>query len=75
MAKGSAADTAGLRDGDEIVDYTDYLEVLKTPDGIMKLTIRRGDGERRIEYLPRGDFIDAYEWERVTTVPDAKCRI
>jgi hypothetical protein len=75
LVKGSAAEAAGLRDGDEILEFTDFQEAVEAPDARMKLKIRRGGEERQIEYVPRGEFIDAYQWERVPSVPDAKCKV
>jgi hypothetical protein len=75
VVKGSAAEAAGLREGDEILEFTDFLEAIDAPDARMNLKIRRGGEERHIEYVPRGEFIDAYQWERVPSVPDAKCKV
>ena len=75
MVAGSAAATAGLREGDVVVEADDVLEVQKDSENLMKLKVKRGDNVVAIEYLPRGEPIDSYRWERVSSVPDTQCRI
>ncbi|MEH3038091.1 MAG: peptidase M61 [Sphingomonas adhaesiva] len=75
VVPGSAAARAGLRDGDAIVTWTpqDYLQGEQT--ALMKLTIRRDDRVIPLEYLPRGETVDAWQWERVAGVPDTACAL
>lgn len=75
VVPGSAAARAGLRDGDAIVTWTpqDYLQGEQT--ALMKLTIRRNGRVMPLEYLPRGETVDAWQWERVAGVPDTACAL
>jgi hypothetical protein len=73
--KGSAAAAAGLRDGDEVLEFSDPLDLQRQLDKNMVLTVRRGDEQLRIEYAPRGKPVVAYKWERVPGVPDSECKL
>ena len=75
LVAGSAAATAGLRDGDEVAESDDVLEVQKDPANLMKLKVKRGSQVVPIEYLPRGEPIDSFRWERVKGIPDAQCKL
>ncbi len=75
VVKGSAAAVAGLRDGDEVLEFTDPLDLQRELDKNMVLSVRRGSEPLRIEYLPRGELVDAYKWERVSSVPDTECNL
>lgn len=73
LVKGGAAERAGLRDGDEILEFVDPLELQRERTMNMRLKVRRGGETLSIEYLPRGEPAVAYKWERVAAVPEAKC--
>lgn len=75
LVKGSAAAAAGLRDGDEVIAFSDPLDLQRELDKNMVLTVRRGGERLRIEYPPRGEPVDAYKWERVSNVPDSECKL
>jgi hypothetical protein len=75
VVKGSAAAAAGLRDGDEVLEFSDPLDLQRQLDKNMVLTVRRGDEQLRIEYAPRGKPVAAYKWERVPGVPDSECKL
>lgn len=75
LVKSSAADVAGLRDGDEVITVTDILDLQRELDKNMVMTVRRGGEQLRIEYAPRGKPVDAYQWERVSGVPDTECKL
>ncbi len=64
LVKGSAADQAGLRDGDEIVDPVPQDSIQGEQAEMLILRIRREDRVFPITYLPRGETVDAYQWER-----------
>ncbi len=75
LVKGSAAEAAGLRNGDEVLEPIDTDAVRSNPEMKVKLKIRRGDKVMEIEYLPRGAEVQGYDWVRIPHVPDAQCRI
>ena len=73
LVKGSAADQAGLRDGDEIVDPVPQDSIQGEQAEMLILRIRRGDRVFPITYLPRGETVDAYQWERVPGSDGRSC--
>jgi hypothetical protein len=71
---GSAAATAGLRDGDVLADPLD-VEALRThPEQKAVLKVYRGGQELEISYLPRAKEVPGYEWVRKSGVPEEQCR-
>jgi predicted metalloprotease with PDZ domain len=75
LVSGGPAAAAGLREGDEIVEFTDPLEVQKEPGMHMKIKVRRDGQEISIDYLPRGAEIEIYRWQRAAGVSDANCKV
>ncbi len=65
LVEGSAAETAGLRNGDEIVKPVPQDGIQGSQDQELELLIRRDGEEFTISYLPRGEVVDAYQWEFV----------
>ncbi|MEY4239411.1 MAG: hypothetical protein RL339_2012 [Pseudomonadota bacterium] len=72
---GSAAAAAGLRDGDEIVDPVPQDGIQGNQTQQLTLKLRRGDDVFSIKYLPRGETVDSYQWERVADVADDRCAL
>lgn len=73
LVPGSAADRAGLRDGDVIVKPVPQDAVQADQKATLTLLIMRGGKEFPITYLPRGETVQAYQWTRVPKVPEQKC--
>jgi predicted metalloprotease with PDZ domain len=73
LITGSAAATAGVQDGDEIVKPVPQDSIQGNQTATMTLELRRAGVTRTITYLPRGETVDAYQWERVANVPDSTC--
>lgn len=71
----SAAERAGLRDGDEIINPVPQDEIQGNQTELLKLEIRRDDQEFAISYLPRGEAVDVYQWARVPGRADDQCGI
>ena len=67
----SAAAQAGIRDGDEIVKPVGLDSVQEDQKKMITLRIRREGTEFDATYLPRGETMDAWQWERVPGVADA----
>jgi hypothetical protein len=73
LVPGSAAALAGLRDGDKIIDPVPQDGIQGEQDEMIKLRVRRGGQAVAITYLPRGETVDAYQWERVGSIADKDC--
>lgn len=73
VVAGSTAYEAGLRDGDEIVDPVPQDGIQGDQHQTLTLKLRRADQTFSITYLPRGETVDAYQWERVPGMPDDRC--
>ncbi len=71
----SAAAKAGLRDGDVIVESSRLADSQDDPTVPIKLKIRRGSDEMDISYIPRGNTVPSYRWERVPSVADNACKL
>jgi predicted metalloprotease with PDZ domain len=74
LIPGSEAERAGLRDGDEITQPVGLDSVQEDQKRTLTLTIRREGNIFPVTYLPRGETADAYQWARVSGVPDGDCR-
>ena len=70
LIKGSAAERAGLRNGDQILNKIN-LSALRDDENLpLRLKVKRGDETLEIEYLPRGERFDGYKWIRKTEAPE-----
>lgn len=75
LESGSAAERAGLRNGD-IVLAVDPVYVDKLRSDATKrisLRIKRGNDTLQLDYLPRSHPVEAYQWIRRAKVPDEAC--
>lgn len=75
LVAGSAADKAGLRNGDEIVVPVPQDGIQGNQTQLLNLSIRRDGRVFPISYLPRGETVDTYQWARVAEVPTAACSL
>lgn len=75
LKPGTAAAAAGLRDGDEIVVPVPQDQLQGTQGKTLTLTIRRAGKQFPITYLPRGEAVQAYQWQRRSGVPDSACAL
>ncbi|WP_238376634.1 peptidase M61 [Luteimonas abyssi] len=73
LVPGSAAERAGVRDGDEILQPVGQDAIQGDQDGVLALQIRRDGQDLAIEYRPRGETVDTWQWARVPEVPDTAC--
>ena len=73
LVPGSEAERAGLRNGDEIVLPVGLDSVQEDQKRTLTLQIRRDGKVFSVTYLPRGETVEAYQWERVPEVPDSDC--
>lgn len=63
LASGSAADDAGIREGDRILDAPDFHEILNAT-GVISIVIER-ERPTKISYVPRGEPTISYQWQAV----------
>lgn len=63
LVPGSTAEAAGLRNGDQILRPVPQDHLQGSQDAILKLSIRRGESTLEISYLPRGETVQAWQWE------------
>jgi predicted metalloprotease with PDZ domain len=69
----SAADRAGLRNGDLIVNPVPQDAIQGDQGATLRLVVERGGRQFEIEYLPRGATVQARQWERVSGIKDEAC--
>lgn len=74
LEPGSAAETAGVRNGDVIVEASDINAVRKDQALELKLTLRRGETTTTVSYLPRAAPVEGYRWVRDPKTPETACR-
>jgi len=75
MIEGSEAAKAGLRDGDVVSYRTITTEgVKRDPTATITVTVTRDGNTFPLTFLPRGEAVDAFQWERDPAVPDTGCR-
>lgn len=74
LVPGSAADRAGLRDGDLLIDSPKFAALALRPRSELTLRVGRGDEVREIRYAPRGAPVPSYEWAVSPGAPSAQAR-
>jgi hypothetical protein len=72
---GSNAAKAGLRNGDKIVRPVPQDGIQADQNALLHLEIFRGGKQFVLSYLPRGEQVEAYQWERVPGVSDSACAL
>ncbi|WP_116365350.1 peptidase M61 [Parahaliea mediterranea] len=63
LVAGSAAQAAGLREGDIILKPVPQDAIQGSQDARLTLSVQRGDAVLDISYLPRGETVDAWQWQ------------
>ena len=64
LQKGSRAEEAGVREGDEIVSGFMVWTVADYYDMEMEMVVSRGPGSERLKWWPRSwDLVECWEWE------------
>ncbi|MBS0334710.1 MAG: hypothetical protein JSS35_18220 [Proteobacteria bacterium] len=71
----SEAAKAGLKEGDLVILPPLTSEgPRRDPQATVTAKVTRGGKTFQITWLPRGEAVDGYQWERVPGVPDEACR-
>lgn len=73
LIAGSAADTAGVRNGDEITLPVGQDAIQGEQEGVLSLRIKRDGKIMTIAYKPRGERVDAWQWQRIVAHPGQAC--
>ena len=73
LIRGSAAERAGLQNGDEILNPVPQDEIQGNQTELLKFQIRRRDQNLSISYLPRGAEVEVYQWVLAPGVPESRC--
>jgi len=72
----SEAARSGLRNGDEIVDPVSQDAIQMDQTATLKLNIMRGAARIPITYLPRGERVSVWQWERKASARSGEdCRL
>lgn len=74
VVPGSAAEQAGLRNGDEILKPVGLDSVQSDQKRTVTWQVRRDGKTFEITYLPRGKSVEVPQWKRVEGVSDAACK-
>ena len=74
LVPGSAADKAGLRNGDEILKPVGLDNVQSDQKLTVTWQVRRDGKTFAITYLPRGKSVEVPQWKRVEGISDAACK-
>jgi predicted metalloprotease with PDZ domain len=75
LVAGSAAEQAGLRNGDQITQPVPQDAIQADQHATLTLQVRRGGRSFAISYLPRGELTPAYQWVRAPAPPHARCSL
>jgi hypothetical protein len=72
---GGAASKAGLRNGD-VVTYAVAMDKIQgEQDARLTLNVTREGRQFPITYLPRGERVQVWQWQRVPGVADSSCML
>jgi predicted metalloprotease with PDZ domain len=73
LIAGSAAERAGVRDGDEITQPVPQDRIQGDQEAVLTLKLLRDGNPIEISYVPRGEAVEAYQWMRIGNLPDSAC--
>ncbi|MNQ29136.1 hypothetical protein D3C85_424460 [compost metagenome] len=64
LISGSAAEAAGVRNGDEIMKPVGQDGLQGDQTGLLTLNLKREGTVFEITYMPRGETVDAWQWKK-----------
>jgi hypothetical protein len=70
LIAGSAAERAGVREGDRILSIPNFSDIERAPWNEVDLTLGRGANTLRAYYVPQGAKVRSYAW---ISIPEAEC--
>lgn len=73
LIAGSAAEAAGVRNGDEILKPVGQDGLQGDQTGLLTLSLKRAEEVLEITYLPRGETVPAYQWRPVSGAAAGDC--
>ena len=73
LIEGSEAQRAGLRNGDRILEPVPQDAIQADQQARLGLQVRRDSDDFELSYLPRGETVTAWQWERVDNIPEEEC--
>jgi hypothetical protein len=75
LQAGGAAAKAGLRNGD-VVTYAVAMDKIQgEQDARLTLNVSREGRQFPITYLPRGERVEVWQWQRIPGVADSSCQL
>ncbi|MFT4077556.1 MAG: hypothetical protein QM647_18665 [Asticcacaulis sp.] len=76
LTPGSAAEIAGLREGDTIVETSDTYYAQHAEDHHLTVKVKRGEATVAIDYIPRqAQAVETFKWIRKASVAPADCKL
>ncbi|OJH36929.1 hypothetical protein [Cystobacter ferrugineus] len=75
LRPGSAAEQAGVKEGDKILSMTPLQQARSHSKQKMELTVERGGRRLRLSYSPRGAPVPGWRWTRKPGVSDVACKL
>lgn len=74
LIAGSAAERAGLRNGDRILKPVPQDAIQGDQQALLTLHVGRDGVEFDVSYRPRGETVPAWQWQRVPGRAESTCR-
>ena len=75
LVPGSAAQNAGLREGDTVLDGPDVSDPSFKYETPITLKVNRGGKTLSFSFRARDEPITGYRWVRVSRIPDGQCKL
>lgn len=75
LVPGSAAERAGLRNGDTVVAGPDVSDPSFKYDKLLTVTVNRDGKDVTLTFRARGKAITGYRWVRNPHISDAQCKV
>jgi len=73
LVAGSAAEAAGLEEGDTVLAFTPLDALREDPERMMQIRVERDGAELAFEYLPRGEPVTTPHFVRTGETPAGGC--